>query len=334
MLCIKTKNEIDMRKILITGGSGFIGTNIVAYYRETGISVINVDKAEPKNSAHIQYWEKCDILDADDVTKIFVKHRPEIVIHLAAETRVGGKDLDYYRANTIGVSNVLYAISQCKSVKRTIVASTQYVFQSNRHPISDEEYLPLGVYGESKVITERLLRENDLSLSWTIIRPTNIWGPWHNVYPEGLWRQILKGRYLHPGKTPVNRSYGYIGNVVAQIVRIMEAQNDEVDGKVYYVGDEPVNLYDWVNAFSLRLTGKNVIVVPRIIIAMLALFGDALQIIGVPFPLTSSRYRNMVVDNPAPMAKSIAFFGKPKYSLTEGVEISVRWYLNDYLNRK
>jgi len=331
---IRKRAKRTMGNLLITGGSGFIGTNLIDYFLSNSISFINIDIAPPKKASHKAFWKECNILDKEKLQQIFFDYDPEIVIHLAAETRVGGKGLEYYKANTLGMENLLDVIATCKSIKRTIITSTQYVYQTEKAPQKDEQYLPLGVYGESKVITEKLTRNKNLDSIWTIIRPTNIWGPWHNVYPEGLWRQILKGRYLHPGGKPVYRSYGYIGNVIMQIVQIMNGKPEDINRKVFYVGDEPINLYDWVNAFSLMLIHKKVRVVPRVVLAAFAIVGDLLENFGVRFPLTTSRYHNMIYDNPAPMAKTFSVLGPSKYSLHEGVEATVNWYLQEYLAKK
>jgi nucleoside-diphosphate-sugar epimerase len=318
----------------MTGGSGFIGTNLIDEFLLLGMDFINIDVSPPKKKSHYPYWKKCDILEKNELDTIFSEYQPETVIHLAAETRVGGKNIDYYQANTIGTQNLLEVIVQCQSIRRTLFVSTQYVFQSNGFPKSDEDFSPLGVYGESKVLMEQLIRKKNLGSIWTIIRPTNIWGPWHNIYPEGLWRQILKGTYLHPGKRPVYRSYGYIGNVTMQIIQIMNGNKEDVHQQVFYVGDAPINLYDWVNAFSLKLKNKKVRIVPRIVLVVLAFVGDALGKFSIDFPLTISRYRNMVNDNPAPMKKTFSLCGPPKYSLQEGIDSTVKWYFEEYLKLK
>lgn len=323
-----------MNRVLITGGSGFIGTNLIDDFLRVGIDFVNIDVSPPKKKSHFSYWKKCDILDKNELLKICTEYQPEIVVHLAAETRVGGKNLEFYRVNTIGTKILLEVIEQCKSIHRTIFTSTQYVFQSNNFPKNDEDFLPLGVYGESKVMMEQFVRKHNLDSVWTIIRPTNIWGPWHNIYPEGFWRQLKNGTYLHPGKKPVYRSYGFIGNVTTQIIQMMNGKKDDIHQQVFYVGDEPINLYEWVNAFSLKLKKKKVTIVPRMFLSLLAFIGDALGKIRIAFPLTTSRYRNMVNDNPAPMKKTFSVFGAPKFSLNEGIEITVKWYFEEYLKSK
>ena len=121
------------------------------------------------------------------------------------------------------------------------------------------------------------------------------------------------------------RCYGYVGNVVEQIKRILAAKASDNHGREFYVGDAPINLLDWTNAFSLELTGKKVRVVPRILLATLAKVGDLANIFGVKLPIFSSRYRSMTETYLTPMEPTFAVLGQPRISLQEGVEETVRW---------
>jgi len=319
------------KKIIITGGSGFIGTHLIDYYlKKNDMIIFNLDIKPPKILEHNKYWITCDILIKDELRRIFRKIEPNFVIHLAAQTDVNGKNLDYYKANTVGVNNLLEVIKSLDCVERLIITSTQYVHQFHGIPKNDEDYFPLGLYGQSKVITEQLTRTAELSCEWCIIRPTAIWGPWHNIYPEGLWKQILKGRYFHPGKQKVIRSYGYVENVVYQIDKLLHAEKELIDKKVFYVGDEPIDLYEWVNNFSIVLTGKSVRVAPRILLRLVALLGDVLRKLGIDFPLYSSRYKNMVFSNPCDMVKTFQITGKGPVDLLTGIMKTADWYLNTY----
>jgi len=323
--------NLNTKKILITGGSGFIGTHLIEYYQTKGnFTIINLDINKPKLFNQNKFWVKCDILNKVQLNNYIIKFSPQYIIHLAAETDVNGKDLDYYKANTIGVENLLEAVKSVDCVERLIITSTQYVNQFHGIPKDDNDYFPLGLYGQSKVITEQLTRSANLNCSWCIIRPTTIWGPWHNIYPEGLWKQILKGRYFHPGAQKVIRSYGYVKNVVYQIDKLLSADYSMINGKVFYVGDEPIDLYEWVNNFSIVITGKSVRVAPRILLRLIALLGDVIRKLGINFPMYSSRYKNMVSSNPCDMEKTFRITGKGPVDLLTGIKKTVDWYLNTY----
>jgi nucleoside-diphosphate-sugar epimerase len=231
-----------------------------------------------------------------------------------------------YRVNTEGTRNVLDAIRATSSVERTIITSTQFVCAPGRLPKDDTDYFPETVYGRSKVITEELTRTANLPACWTIIRPTNIWGPWHMRYRREFWRVLQRGLYLHPGRQPVIRSYGYVRNLISQIQKIFEAPRATVHGKTFYLGDRPINLLDWVNGFARALTGREVRVVPRSLMRGLALFGDIpTAVTGKPFLINSSRLRSMTTNYETPMEPTFEALGESPYSLEEGIKETVEW---------
>lgn len=326
-------------KILITGASGFIGTNLVELFETKGYNFINLDINPPLKKNQSKHWIKGDIMDMEGLETIFGNYQPTIIIHLAAKTDTIGKTLDEYAVNTIGTENVLKVIKKQPTIKRVIITSTQYVFFPKNYPfpISDTDYHTHTVYGDSKVITEKLTRESDLKCCWTIIRPTNVWGPWHIRYANELLRMIKLGRYFHPGSLDVIKSYAYVKNVVHQITSMMNAEEALVDKLTYYVGDVPINSYKWVNSFSRKLRGKNIIIIPRMIIKLGAISGDVLNLVGIKFPLNSKRFYNMTNDYLAPLEVTINNFGLYSDSLDNNIMETIQWLKEDgqlYTNTK
>jgi nucleoside-diphosphate-sugar epimerase len=313
-------------RVICTGGSGFIGTHLADSLIMKETNFLNLDICEPYKHEHDKYWKRCDILDLDNLRDEFQKYKPTHVIHLAARASMEGESLDDFRENTDGSANVLKAVKASTSVKRIIVASTQHVRKpGSGQPLNDEDFDPLMLYGQSKIITEQLTRNADLDCIWTIIRPTNVWGPWHPHLVYGLWRLMKKGLYFHPSGKPVIRSYGYVRNVVWQIEKILNAPPALVDQKVYYVGEMPSSQLEWLNAFSKSLIGRDVRVIPSGLIKTLAGIGDILASIGVKFPMYTTRYKNLTTSNIVPIAATIETFGAPPYSLENGVQETVQW---------
>jgi len=314
-------------RIFVTGGSGFIGTNLVELFSSMGATLLNFDINGPLDNRQKSLWVRGDIMNAGDLKGAMTTFCPDIVIHLAART-----DCDEnatvekgYAVNVEGTANVLKAAAGTPSVRHLIAASTQYVCRPGYLPANDEDFSPHTVYGESKARMEKLVRGYGLRMPWTIIRPANIWGPWHMRYRREVWRVISRGLYLHPGRKPVIRTYGYVKNVVEQIARIIESDVSKIAGRVFYLGDPPDDIYKWVNAFSLSLRGRPAPVVPRTVVRMIAMLGDILCAFGLSFPLTSSRYRSMTQDYVVPTDRTLAVFGPCPYSLDEGVSQTVRW---------
>jgi nucleoside-diphosphate-sugar epimerase len=314
-------------RLLVTGASGFIGTNYINFYAQQDCELLNLDIQVPLKKEHEVYWKQVDIMVPEALDAAFIEFQPTHVVHMAARAECDENTTveEGYSVNTVGTQNVLDAIKATPSIERVIIISTQYVAGPGRLPEHDEDYFPHTVYGQSKVITEQLTRKADLDCIWTFVRPTNIWGPWHMRYQREAWHVINKGLYMHPGGEPVIRSYGYVGNIVWQMNRIFELPEDTVNGQVFYVGDRPIDIYEWVDGFSLELKGKHARKVPRFVLAPIGMVGDLLGKIGKEFPLTSSRYKNMISDYLTPMDKTFEVLGEPPFSLEGGICESVKW---------
>ena len=315
-------------RILDTGGSGFIGTNAIEAFGRDGHEILNYSLHAPLDVAQASFWRQGDILDSAQITDTFRHFGPNWVIHFAARAECDENMTveEGFKANTEGTTNVLTAIRRTSSVQRVIITSSQFVCAPGRLPAHDQDYFPETTYGQSKVITEKLTREANLACCWTIVRPTNVWGPWHLRYRREFWRVLQRGLYVHPGREPVIRSYGYVKNVVHQIRKILEAPPDTVRGKTFYLGDSPINLLDYVDGFSKALTGRSVRVIPRPVMRALALLGDIpTKLTGKPFLINSSRLRSMTTDYTTPMDKTFESLGENPYMLEEGIKETVEW---------
>lgn len=322
-------------RILVTGGSGFIGTNLIDELLERKIEFINLDVNPPRKPIHRPYWKECDILDFDMTMSNFDNFQPTHVVHLAARTDTLSSNIDDYKVNTEGTNNLLLCVQATQNVERVMITSSQFAFAPPGIPPDDEEFNPIGAYGMSKALSERATRSADLDCVWTIIRPTNIWGPWHPRYPHEFWLVLKEGYYLHPGGKPTIRSYGYVKNIVYQMLMILEAVPSVVNGKVYYVGDPPIPLFDWANGFSLAIAGKPVKIIPRPLLKTISAVGSLLNYLGLRFPISLSRYRSMTEDYYSPVDITIRQFGVPPYSLRDGITETVNWlnlYWNDTLS--
>lgn len=322
-------------KLFITGGSGFIGTHTVACFADWGYEILNYDLEEPLNPAQLRSWVKGDILDPSGLHKALSSFSPEAVIHLAgrAECDESTTVEEGYSANTLGTQNLLLAVKECPTVRQLIVTSSQFVCGPEYAPQHDEDFNPVTVYGQSKVITEQLTRAAKLNCTWTITRPTNIWGAWHRRYQREFWRVVEAGFYVHPGGRPVVRCYGYVKNIVAQMRSILEAPSGEVDRQVFYLGDEPDDIFKWTDEFSRALRGTRARKIPRPLLVGAGLLGDLIGVVtGTPFYINSSRVRSMTSDYVVNMEKTFRLLKAPQISLTQGVQETVAWLRSDKAN--
>jgi nucleoside-diphosphate-sugar epimerase len=206
-----------------------------------------------------------------------------------------------------------------------LITSTQFVGRPGFTPDGDESYDPHTSYGWSKVITEQLTRYSGYT-PWTIVRPTTIWGPYSLTHPYRMVGAMRRGLYVHPGRQPCLRSWGYVGNVVHQMMHVLTTSEAQVIGKVFYVGDPPIDLVDFVDAFSRRVTGHPVRVVPRTVVRNLARIGDVVSTLSKkPFLLQSERFHSMTEPYPVPLEPIHELVGKMPFGLQEGIESSLQW---------
>lgn len=317
-------------KLLLTGASGFIGTNTVQYFIDQGVEILNLDLQAPHNSSHLPYWKEVDILDRAALITAFQEFEPSAVIHLAARAECDESTTVEvgYRMNTDGTQYVLEAIKATPSISRVIIVSSQFVCGPDHPPEHDESFHPVTIYGQSKVVTEKLTRGASLDCVWTIVRPTNIWGPWHQRYTREFWRVAAKGWYVHPGGEPVTRCYGYVGNLVNHLEAILTLPKEKVNGQVFYLSDLSADIYQWANAFCISLRGQKARRIPRLVLKTLGMAGDLISsITGKPFYITSGRVRSMTSNYVVPgvIEKTISVLGPPRYTLDEGVAHTTAW---------
>lgn len=314
-------------RVLVTGGSGFIGTNLMQHLRDAGAEALNVDWNPPLDPGQRNTWRELDLMDGQALVAVLAEFRPTHVVHLAARTDTEEQqDINAYIQNHEGTRRLLEALRTCPTVERLIVTSTQFVCEAGYQPKDDLDFKPFTLYGETKRLTELAVREAAPDCTWTIIRPTTIWGPWSLRYRDVMFKVMRKGLYFHPSRRKVVRSYGYVGNVVWQIDRILRLPAERMHGRVFYVGDPPFDLRTWVEAVSRALTGRPVRYIPTWMVRGLALTGDVLKAAGLPFPITSGRFRSMTSDYITPMDRTIEALGPAPYSMEQGVKAMVDWY--------
>jgi nucleoside-diphosphate-sugar epimerase len=312
-------------KILITGGSGFIGTNFTEKMVLDGHEILNIDINAPKTEKLNKYWTNVDINDLEKFRKSVFDFNPDYILHLAARTDLDGIVLKDYDVNVLGVENLLIIVNELKKIKKIIVTSSMLVCRGGYYPKDQFDYTPTTVYGESKVKTEQKVWENKPFCDWAIIRPTSIWGPWFGMPYRNFFDMVIAGRYFHIGNRACTKTYGYVGNSIFQIESLLFSETKDEEEKVFFIGDDPaINIEDWGNEIASEY-GNKIKRMPYFIIKMAALFGDILKLFKISFPMNSFRLKNMTTNNIINLANTNKIAPVLPYTRKEGIKATLKW---------
>jgi GlcNAc-P-P-Und epimerase len=287
-------------KFLITGGSGFIGTNMISFLIEKGFDVVNYDIKKPKLESHLKFWVEVDICNKSQISRLIQNDNPDYIVHLAARTDLNEKaNLEGYKVNIDGVRNIMEVAVNLITLKRIIVASSMLVCKLGYTPLGFDDYAPNSLYGESKVLTEQIVKQ--YNIDWLIVRPTSIWGPWFGEPYKNFFNLVVRGLYFNiPSKYASTKSYGYVENTCMQIFNLLMSEDLSVKHNYFYLGDlNPINITDWAIKIRRLNNQSNLFTLPIWVLKLSAKFGDIVKFkFGINnFPMNSFRYNNMTNDN-------------------------------------
>ncbi|MDH6059462.1 UDP-glucose 4-epimerase GalE [Chrysosporum bergii ANA360D] len=184
------------KKVLVTGGAGYIGSHVVRKLGETGYDVVVYDNCSTGSPSAVLHGELIvgDLKDVARLSQVFSQHEFTAVLHFAASVNVPesvSRPLEYYANNTGNTLNLLRCC-QKTGVKQMIFSSTAAVYgQPETIPVTeDTPTLPINPYGRSKLACEWLIRDyaNASDLRYVILRYFNVAG----AEPGGRLGQMLK----------------------------------------------------------------------------------------------------------------------------------------------
>ena len=317
-----------INKVLVTGCSGFIGKEVSEFFLSKNYKVYGLDKIKSKNLGRIAFF-KCDIMNKNNLLKIFKEVNPHLIIHLAAKADLKSNDLNYYKDNYLGTKNIIDAANLVSSIKRIIFTSTLLVNKIGTNNNQFFFYNPNTKYGESKVLMEKVIRFSECKFDWCIIRPTTIWGDNIQNHFKTLLNLIEKKLYFYTGYKKIYKSYGYVKNSAFQIYKLANTKNCLFNRKIYYISDyESIELREWINKISNLLIGADVkIAVPIFFAKFLALIGDTFLVFGFKgFPIQSFRLNNILVNFNVNTLSLKKVCGKLPYNLNDSVISFVKSY--------
>lgn len=312
-------------KILVTGASGFIGTNVIEDLISKNYEVLNIDWKAPKIPERKNIWKKIDICDYERFRNAAIDFNPDYLLHLAARTDLDGKTLEEYKANIQGVENLMKIVHELPNLKKVVITSSKFVTRNGYQIKNQHDYCPHTKYGESKVESELHVWADKPKCDWCIIRPTSIWGPWFGVPYRNFFDMVMWRMYFHIGHIKCHKTYGYIGNAVYQIEQLLFTETSDEDNKVFYIGDEPAyEINEWADEIAAEL-GFKVPTMPVWVVKGLAKFGDFLGLFKIHFPMQSFRFNNMTNDGINDMSNTYKIAPEMPYTRLDGTKATIRW---------
>ncbi len=278
-----------MKKIVVTGGSGFIGSNLIQLLLKKKYFVINIDKssysANPYNVKNFKknknyLFFKLDINKKNKIVKILKKHKPIGIFNLAAETHVD-RSIDnaqtFIKTNVLGVHNLLEAVrkleKKTKNKLKFLQISTDEVYgdiPKNKKASESYNYNPSSPYSASKAGADQLVRSygRTYGIKTLIANPCNNYGP--NQFPEKfipkmIFNMLNNKPFPVYGKGKNVREWIYVKDNCEALLKIFLRGRI---GKSYNIGtgirlrniDIIKKLIDISKKNKIRITNKNKIV--------------------------------------------------------------------------
>ena len=241
-----------MKKALVTGGAGFIGSNLVDKLIEQGVEVTVLDNLSTGKIENINpkaQFINCDISNATETDLLSYLKDIEIVFHLAALARVQPSiddPLTFNKANVDGTLNMLYA-SHKAGIKRFVYSASSSCYgNANKFPTPEEHSTnPLSPYGLQKYIGEQYCKmfSEVYGLDTVSLRYFNVYG--ERMSLEGAYRlaiPIFANQILQNKPLTINndgnqrRDFTYVGDVVnANLLAATHKQN--LKGEYFNIGN-------------------------------------------------------------------------------------------------
>ncbi len=265
------ENNTMIKRILVTGSAGFIGSHFADFVLETGNEVIGVDDlsyGKIQNINENQKFYKSDVREYNKIEDIILSEQPDVIAHFAANatTRTSAmgwnNPINDYQINMVGTLNILEVIRKNELDVHVIYASTAAVYGEPEYVPIDEKHpnQPLSPYGISKLAGEKYCQAywKEWGVKTTIFRIFNTYGPRQPRYV--MYEQIKKMleapkqiEVLGTGKQL--RDYAHISDTVKAIYSA--ANNVSAIGEVFNVaGGNRISIKELIRIIKSALAIK------------------------------------------------------------------------------
>ena len=318
-------------KVVVTGASGFVGSNLRDALLAGGAEVISLVRAVSPTSQRGRS-AAVDYADYASVARVIRQEQPDYVFHVAAATK-GVTYEDFQKANVVPTRNLLEALAQeHPRVKRFVFVSSLTAYgPSNDGPPLRERDTPRPVehYGRSKLEAERVIE--GYAVPWTIIRPPTVYGP-AEVDVFNLFKSAKSGVNLFFGNEDKRMSAIYIDDLLQALVEA--AQSERTIGKGYFVEDGVA--YTWrefqkhvIDAVGRRAFRVNL---PSALVQAAAVAGEFMTSLDHK-PRLLNRQKALMDAQTAWLCSSEAaradFGFQARIGAAEGTRRAYKWYVDN-----
>lgn len=314
-------------KVLVTGGTGFIGQHLVKRLLGDSHQVAVLTR----NSERVKklFGESVEILKADITEAESLKNIPkdfQWLFHLAAAVSYRHPDKEtFYKVNVQGSRNILMLAGQMKNLKKIVYVSSVGVYGPIENPPADETWphKPQNDYEISKEKGEQVAwRYIKKGLPANIIRPTLVYGPGDAASGMfGFIKAVAQRRFMKIGKKAVFMHPAYIENVVDALVL---AAKSKVVGEDFIIGDEDYLALEELAKMIAKEFGVKLL--PFYLSCSIA---KVLGKVGVPFSSATVDFMTHHRAYNINKAKKLLDFRR-SFSTKEGVKKTVNWYNQRY----
>ena len=288
------KIDLNNKTILVTGSSGFIGSNLcLRLLKEYNSTIIGIDNMNDYYDVNLKEYRlsklnafdnfifvKGNIADKELLNNIFDKYKPSIVVNLAAQAGVRYSITNpdvYIESNIIGFYNILECCRNSNNIEHLVYASSSSVYGGNKKvpfETSDKVDNPVSLYAATKKSNELLAHSYSklYNIPSTGLRFFTVYGPAGrpDMAYFGFTDKLIKGekiKIFNFGNC--KRDFTYIDDIVEGIIRVMQGAPDKKNGEdglpippynVYNIGNSnPENLLDFVNILTEELIRADVL---------------------------------------------------------------------------
>jgi len=318
-----------MKRFIVTGGYGFIGSNLIELLLKKKFKVLNIDKlsysAQKYNLKDIKsknyFFKKTDINNKKEILKILKRYKPHGIFNLAADTHVDRSIDDssnFIKNNILGVYNLLEAIINYKKKVRLVHISTDEVYGDiSGSKRSDESfpYIPSSPYSASKASSDHLVNAyiRTHKIDAVISNCSNNYGP--RQFPEKLIPKMIYN-ILNNKPLPIyakgknSREWIYVDDHCEALIKLFFKGKS---GEKYNIGSD-------INCNNIFLVKK-----------ILKSFADRKIKIGKKVKIIFVKDRPghdfRYALNSRKIKKTLKW--KPKINLNQGITKTVDWYIKN-----